>query len=194
MAVIPVGYAQANLVFGGIAAPTGAEVTLGLDIGGFTGSPTDAAEEVRDSWVSNVMPDLGNNLILSVVRVKFGPITTGPSGEASSGAAGGDGTNGASPAVSYLARKHTDFGGRAGSGRFYIPGVTENAINVDGSLTSAKRTDLTDGITSFAAALVVANLDPVLLHGVGSPLVAPTPITSFTVDPFVATQRRRQRR
>lgn len=194
MTVIPVGFAQSNLVFGGLSAPQGAEITMGHSLSAFTGDPTDAATAIRSAFVTEVMPALSNNLVLQTVRVKFGPEATGPSGEVPGSSGGGDGSDGASPAVSYLVRKLTAFGGRAGTGRMYVPGVVEDGVHVSGDLDIAKRTELQTAFSSYLLALGAAELDPVLLHGVGSPLVTPTTITALTVDAFVATQRRRQRR
>lgn len=191
---IPVGYAQITLTFGGAALPTGAAVVLGADISGYALSPAELAEGVHGAFSADVMPHLVNTVQLETVLVKFGPDATGPSGEYSEVQVGGTGGSAASPAITYLVLKHTNLGGRAGRGRMYLPGVTEAAVGIDGTVDETKRDAVEDGITDFGAVLSVAFVDLVILHGPESPLAVPTPITSFTVSSMVATQRRRQRR
>ena len=191
---IPSGYAQANLKFGHLAAPSGAEVTLGLDISGFSGDPSDLAEAVYNSFQARVLPWLSAAIELRGCLVKFGPDATGPSGLYTEVAAGGDTDPGASAAVAYLVQKVTGSGGRAGRGRMYVPGVAEGAVTASGTVASGKLTALQDGFDDFHDDLSAGPFGPVVLHGPASPLSTPTPITSFVVSGTVATQRQRQRR
>lgn len=91
----------------------------------------------------------------------------------------------------YLIRKSTDVGGRPGRGRMYIPPfvIQEGDISQTGFLTESDRSDLSDLMGP-----VLNAAPPVLLHDSLSPVTDPTPITSFSVQPQIATQRRRMRR
>jgi len=194
MTVIPTGYAQANFVFSGAPVPTGAEVTLGIDLDAYAGTPDDLASDLFTVWDDNIMPRLVSAISLSEVRTKFGPVSTGPSGSFTGAGGGGAGGAGASSAVSMLVRKTTAFGGRAGTGRMYIPGLQESDIDAGGNVDSGALSAWTSSLSAFLSDLIVANAVPVLLHGVGSPLTTPSFVTSFVADGTVATQRRRQRR
>jgi hypothetical protein len=192
---IPVGYAQVNLLFTGPSLPYGAQATFGVDHSASSMTPAQVAEEVFDQYgAAQVYNGIAIGVNLSGVLVKFGPNTTGPSaihsdtwnGQATGGAA--------APNTSWLIRKITALGGHAGRGRMYLPGVPEEDIDDNGNIVSASREALEGDVGSMMAALVLANLDPVLLHAEGSPISTPTLITGWSVDTRVATQRRRLRR
>lgn len=192
---IPSGYAQANFVYTGFAVPNGAQWTLGLDVSSYAGDPTDAANDLWTDYDTAGMEAIhAANVVLVRIDVKFGPANTGPSGSKSGSLAGTAGGLADSPNVALLVQKNTAFGGRAGRGRSYIPGVPTGHINEDGSLTSTYRDAMQLVIDDFYAKVAVQPMTPVLLHGLGSPLTVPTEITSVTVDSRVATQRRRLRR
>lgn len=195
MAVIPVGYSQVNLKFTGAAVPRGAEVTFGVANTTFL-SPTGVAALVEDSlgdftaWAS-----FSNLAKITSILVKNGPNATGPFAEVPANSGGTGTSEAAPPNVAVLVRKHTAYGGRAGSGRFYFPSPLDNVVDGAGNLLSGTRTALQNAFDAFAMSLD-ANLIPlVLLHGPNSPIgdSAPTPITGLNVDSRVATQRRRLR-
>lgn len=193
---IPAGYGQANLVFGGTALPLGAQTTFGFEVGvGFTGDPVDAGDAIVQAYKSSVFyQNLAQGADLLGCLVKFGPTATGPSGFYSevvnSSATGGA----AVPNVAFLIRKGTGQGGRAGRGRCYVPGVPEENVLDGGGLNGATVLQITADWANFMGKVVLEDLNPVLLHGVGSPLTSPTLITSWECDSTVATQRRRLRR
>jgi hypothetical protein len=192
--LIPSGYAQANLKFGGTGLPNGAEVTIGLDMNVVLGTPSAIASLVIGAYNDNVDPIMTGSVTLESVLVKFGPNDTGPSAEVASGNSGSGGGSGTSPAVSWLVRKVTPFGGKAGRGRMYWPGVQESEVDVAGVLSSGFVSGAQTAMDNFLADLIAADIPPVVLHGAGSPLTTPSPITSLEVDNVVATQRRRQRK
>lgn len=194
MTVIPNNYAQINWQFTGLQNPHGSDVTLGVDVSSYGGTAQDAANDARDAWIANIMPLLNLGTVLSNTHVKFGPNSTGPAADASSSTAGTGSNSAASPQVTFLVHKATLFGGHAGRGRMFIPGLQESSVNGDGTLDSGTVTALQGGVDDLLTDLGTALLIPVLLHGAGSPLSTPSTITSFTVDSVVATQRRRLRR
>lgn len=193
--IIPTGFAQVNLKFTGSALPTGAEMTFGVDHTGYSGDPLAAGEDIFDIWDGADLEGLQNTTtFLTGVLVKFGPNSTGPSAEYVNSKQGTNGGDAYNPNTAYLVHKATALGGRAGRGRMYMPGVNEGDVDgtgvVDGTLLGLLNTRW----AAFAAALVLADLPMVLLHGPGSPISTPTLVTGVTVDQKVATQRRRLRR
>jgi hypothetical protein len=193
MPVIPAGFGQANIRFEGAAAPTGAELTLGFQQLG-AGSPSDVATIISALVVTDIMPVLSDDLIHTGVLVKFGPTATGPSAFVANNTAGSVTGDADVANVSILVRKNTALGGRAGSGRWFVPGASQDLFQENSRMTVGD--DLVyDGIwEDFRTGLIAADIVPVVLHSVGSPVNTPTPITEFKTDPLAATQRRRLRR
>lgn len=194
MAVIPVGYAQANFRYSTLGYPEGAEWTLGLDVSSALGGPSGVATDLITNYGLTIRTVLPGSAVLTSVLVKFGPNDLGPSAEVAASVPGTGGGTQTSPAVAVLVHKVTAIGGRPGRGRFFLPGVQESEVDVAGVLTSAFVDGLQDEVDAFVAELISSGMPPVLLHSETSPVATPTPITSLQVDSRVATQRRRQRR
>jgi hypothetical protein len=193
MALIPTGYGQANFIYSGASIPNGAQWTLGFQQLG-SGSPESVASLILSAYESEGMDGFhAAAVVLDEVMVKFGPTDTGPSGSAFGpvpGVLSGEPMPGQ---VSSLVQKLTAFGGRAGRGRMYIPGISETAVagnsQWDSGSLAARQTNLDD----FYDQLKTYDVSPVVLHGAGSPLTTPTDITQFRLQALVATQRRRIR-
>jgi len=194
MPVIPTGFAQVNFLFGGTQNPTGAEVTLGVDLELYGGTATDLADDAASAFVTHIMPNLNTSTSLVGALAKFGPSATGPSGQVTTATAGGNGGAACSPNVTYLVQKITNDGGRAGRGRWYLPGASEADVSGNGELNAGIITALDPDLTAFLGALTSADLTAVVLHGAGSPITVPSPITSMVTDGLAATQRKRMRR
>ena len=193
--IIPPEYAQANIKFTGTGAPSGAEITLGLNRELYASNAAGAAYDVLIAFqAAAIRARLANSVTIAKCLVKFGPNNTGPAAEHSSPLAGTNGGAGTSPGVAFLARKNTGFGGRTGRGRLYIPGVPEGEVDTSGNIGGAIVTSWNTALEAFRTTLISLGLVPTLLHAAGSPIQVPMPITSFTMDGTVATQRRRQRR
>jgi hypothetical protein len=193
--IIPVNYAQANIVFGGVALPTKAEITLGLNKELYSGTPAAAANEVRTAFQAAAIRNLlVTEITIESCMVKYGPNDTGPAGESAGSMAGSSSGLGNPANVALLVKKNTGFGGRTGRGRFYIPGIPESAIAANGTILATAVTAWGTALEAFRTTLISLGLVPTLLHGAGSPVQTPMPITSFTVDATGATQRRRMRR
>lgn len=192
--IIPIGYAQVNLIFTGGSVPTGAQCTFGIDIGGAPDNPGDCGLLVAQAWsVAGFIAHLSNDVDLTSVLVKFGPNATGPSAEIATSEESAGGTAGV-PHTAFLVHKNTAQGGRAGRGRLFIPTVPEDLVNGAGGLDTTLLAAIQSDCDVFLEELDTSFIPMVLLHGVGSPLETPTPVTSLTVQPVVATQRRRLRR
>lgn len=192
--IIPNGYAQVNFIFGGQAAPTGAQVTLGLDVSAFSGDPEDVAQAVTGAWSTNILVLQSNDIILEAVLAKFGPTATGPSFLRPYGLPGTGGSGAEVPNSAVIVRKQTSFGGRAGRGRMFIPGPDDGLFGPGGEMGPTDQTSWQTAVDDFGADLATALLTPVLLHGEDSPLNTPTEIISFDVEQRAGTQRRRLRR
>lgn len=191
---IPTGFGQVNWVFTGSGIPTGAEVTCGITTSDWTGTPTEAAEELYGHWQSDIMGILLSTLVLAECRVKFGPTATGPTGVFGGSAGGGVGSPGIQPATALLVSKTTSFGGRAGRGRMFVPGMSEADVQEDGDVDPSFLSAAQGSFDALHADMVASDLEPRLLHSATSPLSTPTLIDAFIVQGKVATQRRRLRR
>lgn len=191
---IPVGYAQITHFFTGNPVPLGAAITYGVDIGGGATSPEAIAEDCHGALASTVMSRLPQSLFLSRTLAKFGPDATGPSGEYSVAVGGSQQGDVAPPNVTWLVRKNTALGGRAGRGRLYLPGVPEELIDNGGVISATDVTAMQTEWDEFLVAIGAANLNLVVLHQAGSPITEPTPLTGIQVEGRVATQRTRLRK
>lgn len=187
---IPVGFGQINWRLGGVALPSGAEVTLGFE----QITPLTAAEFAQGAngaFGTNVMPVLTDDVSLLSTLVKLGPNATGASAEFFAPVVGGTDQLTCSPNMAYLVHKRSELGGREGRGRMYLPGVGEIYVDHTGAITGARQTALQTAVDELVVDLVAAQMQPVLLHNSAT---VPTEITSLTVDAVAATQRRRMRR
>lgn len=192
--LIPDGFAQINAIHTGNGVPTGAQWTLGVGLGTFGGDP-EALAKAFETWIlaSGLYVNVASDISMTSVLVKYGPNSTGPSFLEPANEPGSGGT-GSSTQVAFLIHKATSLGGRAGRGRFFLPGVPESNVNSNGLLTSGTATAVNADLDSFLTELTNDGLIPVVLHAEGSPITTPTAITSLTCDAKVATQRRRLRR
>jgi hypothetical protein len=97
-----------------------------------------------------------------------------------------------SPQVALLIEKRSAVGGRKNRGRMYIPGIPEAGVSPAGNLETGYAAAVTSDVADLFGDLVtvdgVDNL--VIFHGTS---LTPTHISSLTLDPQVATQRRRLR-
>lgn len=194
MAIIPVDFAQINFIYTGPCVPTGAQWVLGVGMDTFSGTPAQLAAVAFDAYeVGNFDSDTGVGCDLTSILVKFGPNATGASALVGV-SAGGVLTGDCTPNFAALIKKNTADGGRAGRGRTYFPGVIEGNIEDGGVLDTTYRDDMTTHFAAFRTDLLASGCIPVVLHGEGSPISTPSPITSFTCDSVGATQRRRMRR
>lgn len=192
MPLIPVGTAQVNLIFTGTSLPNGAECTFGVDLG-VGGNPTVIAGLVDDAvGVSGFMSNLSNEVELSSILVKFGPVSTGASAQISTSHSGSAGVGGP-PNVTFLVRKTTDDGGRAGRGRMYLPQPAESQVAPSGAVEGAAHSALQSDLDTFFGELVASDIPMLVLHGSGSPISVPSEVTALVLDGHVATQRRRLR-
>lgn len=190
---IPVGFCQVTMYFGGAGAPNGAACTIGFDSSGSSGNPNTIGVDYNAVWLgTGIQGRLSTSVNYLGCLVKMGPDSTGASALVSTTINGAGGTAAAINSA-WLVRKNTSDGGRAGRGRWFLPGMPESVIGGDGALDGTNRTNMQGDIDELLPAWAAEGLDAVVLHGPGSPLSVPSPITSLTVDGLAATQRRRMR-
>lgn len=199
---IPVGYGQVTFGYQGVNIPNGAANVLGFQNLAEEDAAS-AAEILFLAWSGNVMANVSSGVSMTSALVKLGPEDDGPSAEYVDVSVGGASADSAAPNTAWLIKKATAGGGRRARGRLYLPGVTEAAMLSDGSTNATIRQALQDDIEQFVLDITLAGLPPVLIHAdsvnptTGEPIPgtapAPTLITALTVDPFLATQRRRLR-
>jgi hypothetical protein len=192
--LIPEGFAQINAINTGAGVPTGAQWTLGIGLEDSLFTPETLAKEF-ENWLLNsgLYQSVANDVAVTSVLCKFGPNNTGPSFLEVANEPGSGGTGGP-PNTAFLVHKQTSLGGRAGRGRFFLPGVPEAVVNSNGLLTSGTATAVNNRLSDFIGEMTASGVVPVVLHNEGSPIVIPTAITAMTCDAKVATQRRRLRR
>jgi hypothetical protein len=192
--------------------------TLGVesqDTGGPGPDPVDVAHAVYAAWVS-AWPgaSLHGSWSFVGVDVQGGNDLGEDPGDVVSWDQVTVGTHAYSSVTSncaLLIKKKTALSGRHNSGRMFLPaGYVENdAVSQAGAIVTGSQAiyqlamnQFYDNLLAETAGvdpIVPTNLRPLLFHGVpaGTPPVeggrAPTVITSFLVDPVLATQRRRMR-
>jgi len=194
---IPEGFAQVNLFFSGFNVPTGAQVTFGVRLDDpVLSTPSSVAGKVSNALTTaNLKAAMSNQVGINKILVKFGPNATGPSAEMGQVYIGTVAGEPVPPNTSVLVRKSTAAGGRAGSGRFFWPGIPEANVNGDGALTTAAASAWQTGMTAFLTDLNARDVPMVLLHADSSgPIDEPLEVVALSVAPKVATQRRRLRR
>lgn len=189
--IIPVGFAQCNVVFSGAGVPTGAQVTFGVKNDAAHGA-AELGSYVIQYWdESDIMVYLSNTVQIDGVLVKLGPNDTGPSDFYASVLVGGGASAANAPNAAFLIHKSTALGGRQSRGRMYIPGLQEADINTGGLLAGTTAADMGAACQLFLEKMAADSLPLALLHGNA---VVPFPIDAMSCDAKVATQRRRLRR
>jgi hypothetical protein len=170
-------------------------ISIGVSIDSLLDGPT-TAQTAYDAGAGPGSPFAGSNMLPSwqftgtTVTEMTG---TGALISEHAGTVIGTATGGSLPVnCALLVRKNTAQGGRMHRGRMYVPpfSIAEAGVNTLGDLPEGLA-ELQADWNLFYTALVSQDLEPVLFHSVVG--VAPTPITSFTVDGKIATQRRRLR-
>lgn len=193
---IPVGYGVCRVMWKPITAPDNVLTTFGF-LFPITHTPQEAADACWASLSGSVGPlnQAKFSTRYQSVGVEVTCMTgTGPILANKTVRTTGTGTG--SPLTTntaILGKKNTARGGRKGRGRFFIPGIQVSEIDVDetGLILEAERVKVQITWDSWLSAQAATPFLPVLLHSDGGPGDS---ITSLTIEPIVATQRRRLRR
>lgn len=192
--IIPPGYVQAQYRWSSTTFVTGgAATTFGLSWENEPPLP-DLVDSLRQAWDLFLRPRQDSNIALAGVSVMTETIRH-------DGPGGGSGSNPgtlAPPNVTAMTSHGTTARGPRGRGRAYWPGFAyESEIDENGNFGQQFWSDLNDSFTLWFQELNALGTPLVVLQheeGKTPPLSPPPVVTSFSLSPRVATQRRRLRR
>lgn len=200
--IIPTGFVQAVYQFEMSPDPEVMVITCGHEVDSASGATyANSADDLFNAFATHMMPELSTALELVAVTTYGGNDASTPvvTESTETPVSGGNSAATVPNNTAFLVRKRTDLAGRRGRGRMYIPGVYESVVNHVGELSElsydAWQLVLADWYEALTSAVGARYYPPVVLHrsegaGVEPP---PTPVTSFQMDRYVATQRRRMR-
>lgn len=188
MVFIPEGFTQATVNYSGPtrsgrgATVLGFVIPSGLDL-------ADVASNIWGSWDSNLRGTTHDSWRLDNVTcvtetegVVWGPST---SQGTRSGAM-------SPPNVTVLMKKITVQRGRAFRGRSYWPGMlNDDDVYDDGNINPSRINSIRSDLDDFFSSLSALGINQMLLHNDAE--LPATSVSSITVEPKVATQRRRLR-
>lgn len=199
--VIPPGFGSAAFVLTGAPGTQPYVTTIGVDLSAAGGDWTLAADSAFNAYDFAFKSQMSSALTLDHVTLSVG--SDGPGGSVDSTWAPSSGTrtgNFPPTAMSAICRKSTNVLGRRGRGRMFVPGIiSENEVDEDGTIVTARRAAINTALGDFFTALTegadisAIPLPPVLLHGPGAGALPPTPITGLTVSDTVGWIRGRIR-
>lgn len=202
--VIPVDYAQVRTDIGLTGDNEPMSITYAVSIPNLSTTLTlgTIPEDIHDAFVAafGARLDASYTFISTEVKGRYGAgsedflLGTHAGGESGTRAA----FDGLPQNCALLVHKRTNFAGRTGRGRNYFPGLADTEVNEIGQITAGVVTAWQTAMTAWLAGVnaVVDVGSFVLLHntpGAGAAL-APREVTALTVDPLIATQRRRLRK
>lgn len=191
--IIPVGFANVLIparlgggtVFGAI--------TFGVADQAPLGDPVDIANQVWSAWDAQLLGLMDDQVTWGPVHVQLAVDGGILSGDGTLSDTGGASIASPPPNVAVLVAKNTGAPGRQGRGRFFIPWACgEDSISEAGIISPGVVNDLQENCDDLLVALNGFDLPMVVLHNEEG--VVPSLVTSLSVSPLVATQRRRLRR
>lgn len=201
--VVPQDFASVvqTFIWTGDPEPMAITYGVGIDTGSPPASVTDLAEDLRDAFDTAMLPSIDGILSMGQTEVSWqdsAPPTPPLIGVAAGGGSGGGTAGSVLPQNSaFLVHKRTALGGRGGRGRLYVPGVDESVCSDLGAITSTWQNTFNTALAAWLTAIVgiVGVTNMVLFHDDGGAYAAETPyqVVSLTLDPNIATQRRRLR-
>jgi hypothetical protein len=195
--IIPPGYAQATIPFRHASLAREAVITFGLDISDAAGDYESVAEMVMQEYADSFGTILDSDVTAGGVRLRIGqdggdPLTYEGSDTFAAGAGGASLPSN----CAVLFKKTSSTGGRKGRGRFYLPwSCADSGVNDVGQIEPTDVPEFQTLANTFLNGLATGppSSPMVILHDSGSVGVEPPPsvVTALTVDPMIATQRRR---
>jgi hypothetical protein len=193
MATAP-GYADISVELRHALLPRPAFITFGVNPSITDPVAVASKVDVAINAAGSLKSRFDNNVTIGPITARLG--TDGAedlAGVSAVTAAGGAGQTSVPPNVAVLVHKRTARGGRRGRGRLFLPWWIGTAdVDERGAIASATFGFMQTCLNTFLAALVTNDVQMHLLHGAGqTPIGAPDAVTSMTLDPTVATQRRR---
>lgn len=202
---VSTGSSQATYVMSHPALTRNVAVTCGHSLIDWTGDEVQAANRLFDDFNENVVNGMDSTARFEYVDLFIGA-DVNPSGSVRSNRAATQGLAAYDippPNVAVLVQKRTAFFGRKARGRLYLPFMLDRG-NTDegGNIAAGVLSDIGAQMDAWFEALQLDDatsfgpLYPVINPTSSNPAVTAAPIrlTSFDVQPKVATQRRRLRR
>jgi hypothetical protein len=195
---IPEGFGQVTGVWqqGGQSGVCASSIGFRLTSDSFDLPDGEDLADAMQALIINEATDQTQMILVKVVaRLSSGPIGL----DFPRGGAGPKTQSCCSPQISVLIRKRTGLLGRQYRGRMYMPAPPEVDVESDGSYDSAALADMQSLVDGFVTDVGgIGSLDGLfLLHAEGSATpptgLLPQPL-GLSVEPFVATQRRRSKR
>ena len=179
-----------------------ASVVMGYEIGGRKGANTfllqtqslddiDVAEAAQSCfvyWTDRVMPQINDYVVLTNARVR--DLDGSALADYSGSSPGGVNAAGATPNVAYLVK--LGLAGTTRGGRFFLPGVTEAAVDELGFLLSEYVSGITTAVEDFIEDLKQVG-EPQLMDMYKPSNGGYRLVTSVACDGKVSTMRRRLR-
>ncbi len=182
------GTGEIRYRFTGIAAPRGAQVSVGVF---WTGDEETMLDVALAGWENELRATAVTNLTLAEIALKRGPSATGPTFIRTVGQAGTRSAPNLAPNTSYLVRKIVPAISGRFSGRLYWPAPDEGQVGNDGIVAPAWLSTMQTAWDDYYDLLVTEGMQPQVFSADSSDSRA---FTSFSVSNVVATQRRRLRR
>lgn len=196
--IIPSGYAAFVLHWESVNFDSGRAVTTfgwGEEIGPDPQSLQTAATIVRQQTIADILPLMDSSTRLLEVEAynEVDGVTV------VAGNNGGTTYVSQPPNVALLVRKVVSGRGRRRQGRMFWPSIlAQPVVGEDGALTTGARNDLQGAFSDWYTELgLQLNGQMVILQneeGSTPPISPPPPVVSLSVEPKVASQRRRLRR
>lgn len=181
-------FAQISLLFSDLNATYPGAVTIGVLNPGYN----DTLRNELDLLLDDAVPSLfGAAVTVTEALYKVGPSASGPTFVIGGPYAGGISGAPSSPQVAVLVRKDVLAVSGRFAGRFFLPAPPEGSVADQGLLTTATLNAYTSAANDFYNALDAVGCQPYVFAADSSD---PRPVSAFSVQGRVATQRRRLRR
>lgn len=199
--IVPPGFVEAAVELRGQGDPDPWYVTFGLEVTGLGGNYAGLGLAVMQAF-GNLLAPMWSGV--SNTGVSFTVGQDGPDNLRVYVASGINRPGGRSSQFlpqncATLIRKNTELGGRRNRGRMFIPAMlAEGEVDNVGVIEATSVGIFQDNADAFLdelTSIVAFPMTMVVLHGsegISEP-GDPTPVSSLTVDPIIATQRRRLR-
>lgn len=169
-------------------------ITFGVDPTSTDPVSVAASVDLALNAAGSLTSRLDNNCTIGPITARLGQ----DGGEALVGisaltAVGGSGGSSVPPNVAVLVHKRSARGGRRGRGRMYLPWWAQIAdVDEKGSIASGTISFMQTCMNTFLSQLTTRNVPMYILHEPGRTTPGASDlVTNLTVDPVVATQRRR---
>lgn len=193
--VIPVGYGQVTIPFKHASLVRSAVVTFGVDMpAALTGSQV--ADQIADRTQTAIAATVDSQVTVGPVEISEGAGAEGNIAWVGSTTwVGTRASDSQPPNCALIARKVTGVGGRRGRGRMFLPWcIAETAVDEVGVINPANVITINGLLEDWLERLgLETNPSPmVLLHATGNtPVPAPSPVTSLSLDTRIGNQRDR---